>query len=177
MNDTGTGDTGVDTDLPERFSLVAGGGFHALLGRFGLLEADELPSYGAAIALALIAWSIPAAFVVIQSLLVDTYSGWDYFEDPTVYSRYLVAIVVMIATERMADNRVNLLVRQFRDAQILDAANRARFAAAIRQADKRASSIWAELFILLVSFIWSVATTRLDSVVSAYSWEGAIASG
>ena len=68
-------------------------------------------------------------------------------------------------------------MRQFRDAQILDAANRARFAAAIRQADKRASSRGAELFILLVALIWSVATTRLASVFAADSWEGAIVAG
>jgi hypothetical protein len=162
-------------ELPERYSLVAGGGFHALLGRYGLLEDDQLPSYKAAVGLALLAWSIPAVFVVWQSLIENNYSGWDYFEDPTVYSRYLVAILIMVSTERMADSRVALLIQQFGDAQILDGPNRARFAAGVVRADKRASSRVAELVILAFAFFWSVATTRLATVISADSWEGVLA--
>ena len=36
-------DRPVEDDLPERFSIVAGGGFHSLLGRMGLLD-DNLPN-------------------------------------------------------------------------------------------------------------------------------------
>ena len=39
-----TTDVAVEADLPERFSLVAGGGFHSVLGRLGLLQEDQLPS-------------------------------------------------------------------------------------------------------------------------------------
>jgi hypothetical protein len=163
--------------LPERFSLVAGGGFHSLVARFGLLEEDGLPSYTAAVGLALIAWSIPAIFVVLQSLLTPEYSGWDYFEDPTVYSRYMVAILVMIATERMADSRVGLLIQQFEDAQLLDGLNRTRFSAAVSRADRRTSSWLAELILLVFAFFWSVATTRIASVVSVENWEAAIVDG
>lgn len=165
---------GEDADLPEHFSLVAGGGFHQFMGRLGLLGEDQLPSYRAAVAVALLAWSIPAVFVILQSLLVGSYSGWDYFEDPTVYSRYLVAIVVMIATERMADNRVSLLIQQFSEARILSGPNRARFAVAVRRADTRTSSRAAELLILLVAFAWSVTTTRIATAVSVESWEAAL---
>jgi hypothetical protein len=79
-------------DLPERFSIVAGGGFHRLLGRLGLLGDDQLPSHAAALGLALSAWSIPALVAVAQTLFDASYSGWDYFRDPTVYARYLVAV-------------------------------------------------------------------------------------
>lgn len=163
----------TENELPERFSLVAGGGLHALLSRLGLLGEDQLPIYSAAVVLAVLAWSVPAVVVILQSLLVDAYSGWDYFEDPTVYARYLVAIGIMIYTERMADNRVALLVRQFRDAQILDGEDRKRFGAAVRRADERANSWRIELFILAAAFCWSVVTTRLASAVSVESWEAA----
>lgn len=168
---------GDPENLPERFSLVAGGGFHTLLGRFGLLEEDQLPSYVAAFALAILAWSIPAVFIVLQSLINPEYSGWDYFEDPTVYSRYLVAILVMIATERMADNRVGLLMRQFGDAQILDGPNRSRFAAAVSRADRRSSSKVTELLLLVLAFFWSITTTRIASEVSVENWEAAVTEG
>ncbi len=164
-----------EEDLPERFSLVAGGLFHSALARAGLLEEDGLPSYTAAFGLALLAWVVPAVFAILQTLLSDRYSGWSYFEDPTVYCRYLIAIFIMIATERMADTRVILLTQQFRDAQLLDGANRSVFAVAVRRADERASSTRAELLILLLAFIWSVGTTRFASIAGTEHWEAAAA--
>lgn len=164
-------------DSPERFSLVAGGGFNALLGRMGLLEADLLPSRRAALGLALLAFFIPAAFAVLQTLLDENYSGWDYFEDATVYARYLVAIFVMISTDHLADSRIVLMTQYFRDAQLLRGRDRARFATMLIRADRSAASSRAELLILLVALAWSLATTRYAAVLSAESWEGTIVAG
>ena len=100
-------DVAGEADLPERFSLVAGGWFHSVLGRLGLLQDDQLPSLKAALVLAIVAWSIPAAIAILQSLATTRYSGWDYFDDPTVYARYLVAVFMMIATERIAIRSVS----------------------------------------------------------------------
>jgi hypothetical protein len=164
-------------DLPRDFSLVAGGAFHALLGRLGLLGDDMLPTRGAALGLALLAFFIPALFAVIHTLVDAGYSGWDYFSDATVYARYLVAIFIMIYTEQLADTRIVLMTRYFRDAQLLDAADRTRFAAAVTRADRLASSSRTEWLIVLFAFVWSLATTRFVTV-SVDSWEGvALADG
>ena len=167
----------AEEDLPERFSIVAGGAFHILLGRLGLLEDDGLPGRSAAIGLALVAWVVPALLVAAQSLLESGYSGWDYFEDATVYARYLVSIYAMIVTERLADGRIVLLTRYFRDAGLLDVADRARFAAAVRAADRRSGSRTAELIILVFAVAWSVVNTRYSSLISAESWEGVATAG
>lgn len=163
-----------EDDLPQRFSLVAGGGFHAFLGRIGLLGDDMLPSSTAALGFALLAWSIPGVLALLQGQLVTGYSAWDYFQDPTVYTRYLIAIYMMIITERMADTRVTMLIQQFRDVQLLDGRGRAAFAAVVRQADERASSRLAEGLILVLAVAWSVTTTRVATVLSADSWEGVL---
>ncbi len=170
---------GADTqeELPERFSLVAGGAFHTLLGRLGLLESDMLPSRGAALGLALIAFSIPAVFTVAQTLLEERYSGWDYFQDATVYARYLIAIFVMVFTERLADTRIVLMTQHFRDAQLLNARGRAQFSAAVTRADLQASSYRAELVIVFVAFAWSMTTTQYAAVISSESWEGVVSAG
>jgi len=162
-------------DLPERFSLVAGGAFHALLGRMGALGPDRLPTRATALALALIAFFIPACFAVVQTLLDEQYSGWDYFQDATVYARYLIAIFVMVTAEHLADERVVLLTQYFRDAQLLNVTDRARYSAALSRADRTANSYRAELFILIIAFTWSLATTRYATVVSADTWEGLVA--
>ncbi len=162
----------VEDDLPERFSIVAGGGFHTLLGRLGLLSDDLLPSPAAATGLALLAWSIPALVVAGQSVLDPGYSGWDYFGDATVYARYLVAIYIMVLTERVADERIVLLTRYFRDAELLNVPDRARFALAVRLADRRSGSWRAELVVLIIALACSFVATRLTTEISADTWEG-----
>ena len=159
-------------ELPESFSLVAGGALHGFLGRLGLLESDSLPSRSAALGLALAAFLVPAAFALLQSLLDARFSGWDYFSDPTVYARYLVAIIVMISTERLADARIILMTRYFSDAELISAEDRGRFAAAISRADRRASSVTGELLILFVALLLSVVATRYAALATADTWEG-----
>jgi hypothetical protein len=162
---------GSQEDLPQRFSLVAGGAFHSLLGRLGLLEDDMLPSRRAAILLALVAFSIPATFAALQTLLDAQYNGWDYFQDVTVYTRYLIAILIMISTESLADSRIVLMTQYLSNAGLLSTGGRARFTVVVRQADRRASSYRAELLILLIAFCWSMMTTRYTADISVDGWE------
>ncbi|HLF30993.1 MAG TPA: hypothetical protein VI566_08195 [Xanthomonadales bacterium] len=164
-------------DFLERFSLVVGGPFHTVLRRAGLVEADLLSSHRTAFGLALLAWLIPVSLASIQALLDDGYIGLSIFSDLTVYSRYLVAVWVMIATERVADARISLLVRQFPHARLVGEAGLPRFAAAVARADRRSSSKLAEAIILILVLIWSVTVTRFLSAVSVKSWEGAVIDG
>jgi hypothetical protein len=168
---------GRDDDLPERFSLVSGGAFHAFLERLGLLSPEQLPTQGAAIGMALLAFSLPGLAAVLQTLLDSQYSGWDYFQDGTVYARYLVAIAVMVATERMADGRIILMIQYFRDAQLLEGSERSRFATIVSRADRQASSKSAEWLILAGAFVWSMSTTRFASVIAVDNWEGIVLEG
>jgi hypothetical protein len=160
-----------------RFSLVVGGPFHALLRRFGGLAEDDLPRPQAAFALAALAWSVPALLVVAQSLSVEGPSGWSYFQDATAYGRYLIAIVVMIWTERHADGRFDMLIGQFLDARIVAAADQDSFRDALVDADRRSSSILAEL--LLVVFVLGLAawSTRFAAEIVPMAWEGRVVDG
>jgi hypothetical protein len=158
-------------------SLVSGGAYHALLGRLGMLEADRLPSQSAALILALAAWLIPVLAAVAQSLLDDHYSGWGIFTDATVYARYLIAIWAMIVTERYADCRINLLTRQFREAQLITERDQDGFTAAMVLADRRSASVKAEAILLLAAVGWSLLTTRFFTTGSTASWEGTFVNG
>ncbi len=161
-------------DLPDKFSLVAGGAFHALLARLGLLEADGLPSRAAAFGLALLAFFIPALFVVGQSYLDDAYTGWDYFQDPTVFARYLIAVLVMVSTERLADGRIVLMTHYFDDAGLILPEDRGRYVAALTRIDRRADSIRVELIILLIAIGMSNFTTRYAAMAAVGTWEGMV---
>jgi len=160
-----------------KFSLVVGGPFHTALRRLGLVGTDLLPSQRAAIGLALIAWLLPALLVVAQSLLESHYSGWGFFTDGTVYARYLVAIWVMIATERYADGRIVILTRQFREAQLLSDNGQREFTAILTSADRRSGSALAEVIILAVVLVWSGLTASFAVELAGSSWEGTVAAG
>ncbi len=122
-----------DGDVADRFSLVVGGPFHRTLSRLGLTTADHLPTQQASIVLAMLAWLLPALLVVGQSLTDDHYSGWGFFSDWTVYARYLIAIWIMVATERYADVRLTTLTGHFREACIISDADLPAFKLRTRQ--------------------------------------------
>ena len=168
--DSGSGDT-------ERFSLVVGGPFHAVLRRLGLTGADQLPTRRAAISLALVAWLPPALLAVAQSLVDARYSGWGFFTDLTVHTRYLVAIWMMVATERYADGRIVLLTRQFREARLLSDHGLPAFAAVLAIADRRSSSALAEVVIVAAALVWSGLTARYAVALAGSSWEGTVVAG
>ncbi len=164
-------------DHAERFSLVVGGPFYALLSRLGLTGADQLPTLRAAFALALLAWLPPALLAVAQSVVDSSYSGWGFFTDSTVYTRFLIAVWVMVVTERYADSRTLMLVHEFRDTRLLSDDSKPAFAAALAIADRRSGSWLAELLILLVAVVWSTLTTRYAVELAGSSWEGTVAAG
>ena len=164
-------------DTADRFSLVVGGPFHALLRRLGLLGADLLPTWRAAISLALFAWLPLALLAVVQSLVDDRYSAWGFFTDWTVHARYLVAIGVMIATERFADGRIAILARQFRETQLVSDDGLPAFAAALAIADRRSSSALAEGIILAAALVISHFAVPYAVTVAGSSWEGTVVAG
>ncbi len=169
-----SGAPGADSSSDSRFSLVAGGPFHALLKRVGLLEEDGLPGKTAAAWLCGLAFLLPAIAVIIETLVNPDYAGWAYFRDPTVYARYLFAIFIMIATERYADDRIRLMTAHFRDAGLLAKESVFKFSEALVRADQRSSSRVAEAVVLAMAFVWSMMSTRAASVIAVHSWEGEI---
>lgn len=160
-----------------RFSLVVGGPFNALLSRLGLTGADRLPTQRAAWYLAAVAWLLPATLAVVQTLVDPAYVGWGYFGDWTAHTRYLVAIGVMIATERYADGRLGALVDQFRDAGIVPDRDRPAFQSALAAADRWSSSRLAEFGLLATALIWSSAIEQFVVTLSGVAWDGAVIDG
>ncbi len=166
-----------DSSRSERFSIVVGGPFHWILRKFGLTSRDGLPSIFATIYLVAIAWLPPALLVVLQSIVDNSYSGGNFFTDWTVYTRYLIAIWMMTATERYADDRIVLLTRQFREAHLLPEASISAFTKALAGADRRSSSVFAELFVIGLALIWSTFTTYYTVEISVSSWDGTLVAG
>ena len=165
---------GKENPREERFSIVVGGPFHSMLHRLNLVGEDALPSYKATFLLITIAWLPPALLVALQSVMTGTYSGWDYFTDWTIYTRYIVAIWAMTATERYADGRLILLTRHFREARLLPKESQQDFSNALTQADKRSSYVAAELVIVAIALVWSSITSYYLVEISVTNWSGTL---
>lgn len=156
----------------DRFSLVSGGPFHTLLGRLGLLAADGLPRLSSALGLALLAWLLPTVLAVGQWLVDPEYRGLTVLTDATVYARYLIAIWVMVATERYADSRIGSLTGHFKKAGLLADEARAGFDRALITADRQSAAAIPEVISLALALAISVFATIFASEVAATSWEG-----
>src|SRR5262245_26032029 len=161
----------------DRFSLVAGGPFHRVLRRPGPTGADQLPTWTAALVLALLAWLPPAVLAVAQSLADGSYSGWGFFTDSTVYTRFLIAIWMMVVTERYADGRILVLARQFRNGRLLSDAHLPALAEVFAIADRRSSSAIEEVIIAVAALVWSGMTARYAVALAGSSWEGTMVAG
>ncbi len=161
-----------------QFSVVIGGPFHRLLKRLGLLGPDQLPGGRAALALMLTAWLPPALLAFAQFLHDRDAAALSYFSDYTAYIRFLIAIGVMVVTERIANQRVAPLLSHFTRAQLIHESSATAFERTLQKADERSSSTIAELVILVVVMLVAVASMRLDLEVGReFGWDGAIAAG
>jgi hypothetical protein len=160
-----------------RFSLVVGGPFRALLGSLGLLDRDELPALRAAVLAALLAWLPPALLALLQAIVSADYSGRDYFTDHFAYARYLVAIFVMVITERAAHVRLDPIVRQFTDARLVQEDCVERFARALTLADRRTASSLAEVAVALLALGFAVTSFTHNVALTHARWDGATLDG
>lgn len=161
----------------DRVSIVLGGPFHSMLKKFGLVGNDQLPAVKASVALVSLAWLPPALLVIGQTLAHKNFYGWGFFTDWTVYTRYLIAIWAMIATERHADSRVAMLIRHIREAQLLQKDSLSRFSAALSLADRRSSSPLTEAIILVIAVGWSSITANHMIEITVSKWSGILVLG
>jgi hypothetical protein len=153
-----------------RYSLVVGGPFHALLARLGLVDAAGLPRAAAAGWLVLLAWGVPAACIALQASLDPGFSGDDFWWDPRVYVRWIVAIAAMLLYERITDGVFNQLIGNFRTAAMIEPAVAARFSALLARADARTSSAGAEGLMLLVVLLLSAGSLEIRWATPNVNW-------
>ena len=142
-----------------------------MLDRIGLLGTDHLPTWKTAFALALLAWLPPMLLALAQTMLEEGYRGWAYFEDLTVYTRYLVAIVAMVITERLAERRISALLRHFPEGGLLAPQLYSDYWSMVRRADGRVSWPLVEAVLLVFALLWSWASFYYVSSISVSGWE------
>ena len=159
------------------FSLVKGGPFHALLMRLRLVGDDHLPTMTAAFVLAVIAWLPCALLSVADYLSSESTAALSFFRDYNAYIRNLLAISVMVITERAAHTRLTPIVTQFERAGLIDPASGQQYHDALERADKRSSSSIAELVILVTVMVIALFFASIDLELGGFQWDGQVVDG
>ena len=77
--------------------------------RYRRSKHQEAPG-GCALLLALLAWLLPGASAIVQSIVDPAYDATAYFSDSSTLARYFIAVGTMLFTERRADARTLLML-------------------------------------------------------------------
>jgi len=164
----------ADDPGAQRFSLIVGGPFSALLGRCGLLGPDRLPTPFAALLLGALAWLVPGGCALLQGMFDPAYDGTRYFEDASAVARLFIAITVMVGTERYADRRVLQIASEFWQQRLVVGEARARFFELLRAADRQSGSALLQCMFLLAVFIGAGRAVGFTLHIEKTGWEGAL---
>jgi len=132
------------------FSPVLGGPIFQLLRR-SHLSGDALELlYRRVIAVALIAWAPPLLLV----MLAPASSRDSFIHDIEVHVRFLIALPVLIAAERIVHSRIRAVARRFVDQRLIVPDDMPNFHRAIDSAVRLRNSVIVEIG--LIVFVYSV---------------------
>ena len=158
------------SNVPNTFSLLQGGPTHRLQARLGLQAGDGLPTVRTGLIVAAIAWGPLAVLAAFDARNWDFQLGTSFYTDFGAYARYLLAIFILIVTERVADRRLNRLLSSFEESGIVGLGSHKDFLAMLVIADARTSSGRAELVMLLAAFGWATASLLHTQQINPDIW-------
>lgn len=141
-------------DLKEKdFSLVLGGPFFQLLKRAHLSgNALELIKKRIVI-ISLFAWLPLFILAVVNGQAWGDGTNLPFIEDLEVHIRFLAAVPLMIVAELLVHQRMQSVVNQFEQRNLIPPAALTQFRNAISSAYRLRNSVFAELFILILIYV------------------------
>ena len=101
------------------FLLARGGPFYELQGRLGLLREDALRAPSRAVLFVGLAWGVPLVLSIIAGNALGPYDQLPFLLDPWPWSRFFIAVGLLVLMERHAEERLRLHLHQFTRAPLL----------------------------------------------------------
>lgn len=138
----------------EDFSLVLGGPTFQLLRRSHLSDGALGLMWKRMIVISLLCW-LP--LLVLSALEGNALGGnitIPFLRDAEVYTRFLMAIPLLVCAELIVHLRLRFVVRQFLERRLIPESAMPRFEAAVESAFRLRNSVPAEL--LLFAFVYAV---------------------
>ena len=167
----------VMTQSVPQFSLVIGGPAHRLMGWLGLLDPDRLPTWRGALVMAGVAWLPPALLSAASYIASADASMLSYFIDYPTHIRYIIAISVMVITERTAHFRLMPIIQHFRESRLVADSALPVYHREVAKADRLTASWFAEASILIVVLVAAASTMSIDIELDVFDWDGRVVEG
>lgn len=168
-----------DSMFAERdFSLVLGGPLFQLLRRAHL--SDDAPTLvrKRIIIISLFAWLPLLIFSAMEGNALGGNVAVPFLMDVEAYTRFLVALPLLIIAELVVHQRMRPLVKQFLERDLIPESDMPRFNDAIASAFRLRNSVLAE--VLLIAFVYIVGIMviwRQYMALNAATWYAAPSAG
>ena len=137
---------------PPDFSLVLGGPLFQLLRRAHLSDETTAMLRRRVVVISMLAWLPLLLLSALQGRLVDGSVAVPFLFDVEVHVRYLVALPLLIVAELVVHRRLQPLLQQFQERNLVPDAAMPRFEAAVAAAYRLRNSVLAE--VLLIVFVY-----------------------
>jgi hypothetical protein len=159
---------------PEEFSLVQGGPLFQLLVRSRLATPDLELMKRRIVFITLFAW-LPLLLLTLFAGTAWGGAGLPFLYDMEMQLRFLVALPLLIGAEMLVHQRLNLVVGQFIDQDIIGEAVLPRFKAVISSAMRLRNSVAIELILFILVFVggyyaWSTISGMEKIGAAAGTW-------
>ena len=151
MQSTSSNESGPARNPPD-FSLVLGGPLFQLLRRAHLSDETTTVVRRRVVVISLLAWLPLLLLSALQGRLVDGSVAVPFLFDVEVHVRYLVALPLLIVAELVVHRRLQPLLQQFQERNLVPDADMPRFEAAVAAAYRLRNSVLAE--VLLIAFVY-----------------------
>ena len=163
-------DTGFQFKEPIDFSLVQGGPLFQLLLRLGLAKPSKDLLARRIAVIVLTAWLPLVILTLLSGNLTSSELGVPFLLDLDAQIRCLVFIPLLLAAEVLVNQRLRPIVSQFIDQGIVDAEYRPAFAKIVSSAMRWRNSIFAELLLLGLSFVFGYLIWNRYYALSVANW-------
>ncbi len=153
------------------FLIAHGGPFYELQRRLGLLHEHALNAGRRALIAVALAWGVPLLLAILAGHAWGPVAAQrPYLLDLGVWARFVVAVGVLILSERLVEQRLRAVQAQFLRAPLLAPELRADAAGAVLRALRRRDSRIAELVILVLAFLLPLAGAELKLAADPSLW-------
>ncbi|MFO7596898.1 MAG: hypothetical protein R6W92_11230 [Desulfocurvibacter africanus] len=150
----------------ESFSRFSGGPFHGMLKRFGT------PGVGARIGLILaVCWLPLVLLTALQGALLGESVRVPFLKDVVVQTRFLLVMPLLLAAEAVIVSRLRDTAEQFTRYNLITAAHRPAFDAAISETERRRENVLAEVLALLALATLGLFEPRIELYGPISTWK------
>jgi hypothetical protein len=155
---------------PRPFSLVRGGLFYRFERRFGLVR-EEPPDPAARIWGAILFTFLPlVVLAAIQGVLIGSRVTLPLVLDLTIWTRFVIAIPLLLRAERNIDGRLSSAVQHFRSSGLVPEEARADLEAAIARTERARDSLVPESILILGSLVLGWLNSHAVLSLPVSSW-------